>query len=95
MSWQLANEPRPGRGEMSLEAIQGLLWWIDGTAGFIKSLAQNHLVSSGSEGQTGSLDSMDNFVCSPIWNISLPDIHMWAKKIGAGIDPNNMEDDLF
>jgi len=92
MSWQLANEPRPGRGEMSLEAIQAYYDWIDGTAGFIKSLAPNHLVSSGSEGQTGSLDSMDIFVnAHQSEHIDYLTFHMWAKNWGW-IDPNNMEE---
>ncbi|MCG8373347.1 MAG: hypothetical protein MI700_07425, partial [Balneolales bacterium] len=91
MSWQLANEPRPGRGEMPPEAIQAYYEWIDGAAGFIKSLAPNHLVSSGSEGKTGSLDSMEIFVkAHETDNIDYLTFHMWAKNWGW-INPSNME----
>ncbi len=91
MSWQLANEPRPGRGEMSPEAIQAYYDWIDGTAGFIKSLAPNQLVSSGSEGEKGSLDSIDIYVeAHKSENIDYLTFHMWAKNWGW-IDPSDME----
>lgn len=92
MSWQLANEPRPGRGEMPPEAIQAYYDWIDGTAAFIKKLDPNHLVSSGSEGERGSLDSMDIFVkAHDTPNIDYLTFHMWAKN-WSWIDPNNMEE---
>ncbi|MFV1883253.1 MAG: glycoside hydrolase 5 family protein [Balneola sp.] len=92
MSWQLANEPRPGRGEMSPEAIQAYYDWIDGTAGFIKSLAPDQLVSSGSEGKTGSLDSMEIFVkAHNTPNIDYLTFHMWAKNWGW-INPKKMEE---
>ena len=91
MAWQLANEPRPGRGEMSPEAIQAYYDWIDKTAGFIKSLDENHLVSSGSEGETGSLDSMEIFIkAHTTQNIDYLTFHMWAKNWGW-IDPTDME----
>lgn len=90
MSWQLANEPRPGRGDMSPEEIQAYIDWIDGTARFIKSLAPNQLVSSGSEGETGSLDSMELFISAhQTPNIEYLTFHMWAKNWGW-IDPNDM-----
>lgn len=54
MSWQLANEPRPGTsgpdGESTLPAFYA---WVDGTAEYIHALDTNHLVSSGSEGAVG------------------------------------------
>ncbi len=62
MSWQLANEPRPGRdggsGENNLEAFYH---WIDTTAKFIHSLDPNHLVNAGSEGLVGMLQSEEYF----------------------------------
>jgi mannan endo-1,4-beta-mannosidase len=58
MSWQLSNEPRPGGseaiGKPNLPTFYG---WIRGTAGLIKSLDPNHLVSTGSEGLKGCLES--------------------------------------
>ncbi len=83
MSWQLANEPRPGRGARSIADIPVYIDWVDKTAGFIKSLDSNHLVSTGSEGEIGSLDSMEVFVeahKSP--NIDYLTFHMWAKNWG-------------
>lgn len=91
MAWQLANEPRPGRGDMSPQDIQAYIDWIDQTAGYIKSLDSNHLVSSGSEGEIGSLDSMDIFVrAHNSDNIDYLTFHMWAKNWGW-INPDDME----
>lgn len=90
MSWQLANEPRPGTGQMPPEAIQAYYDWIEGTAGFIKTLDPNHLVSSGSEGERGSLDSMKIFIeAHDTPNIDYLTFHMWAKN-WSWIDPANM-----
>ena len=54
MSWQLANEPRPGTsgpdGEKNLSVF---FRWIDRTSEYIHSLDTNHLVSTGSEGAVG------------------------------------------
>jgi mannan endo-1,4-beta-mannosidase len=54
MSWQLANEPRPGtsgpEGERNLCVFYR---WIDRTAEYIHMLDTNHLVSTGSEGAVG------------------------------------------
>ena len=54
MSWQLANEPRPGTsgqdGEKNLDLFYG---WIRRTAEYIHMLDTNHLVSTGSEGAVG------------------------------------------
>jgi len=91
MSWQLANEPRPGRGDMSEQDIQAYIDWVDQTAGYIKSLSPNHLVSSGSEGEIGSLNSMDIFIdAHDTPNIDYLTFHMWAKNWGW-IDPQDME----
>jgi mannan endo-1,4-beta-mannosidase len=56
MAWQLANEPRPGGTEKAadLPAFHG---WIGDTARLIKSIDRNHLVSTGSEGLKGCLES--------------------------------------
>jgi len=91
MSWQLANEPRPGNGEMLTEAVQAYYYWIDSTAGFIKALDQNHLVSSGNEGEMGSLNLNEIFVkAHQTENIDYLTFHMWAKNWGW-IDPNDMQ----
>ncbi|MFN1835226.1 cellulase family glycosylhydrolase [Balneola sp. MJW-20] len=90
MSWQLANEPRPGSLEVSDEAIPVYIDWIDETAGFIKSLAPHQLVSSGSEGEVGSLLSMKLFVdAHRTPNIDYLTFHMWAKN-WRWLDPSDM-----
>ena len=58
MSWQLANEPRPGgSSEAAGQHMQSYQSWIAGTARHIKSLDRNHLVSTGSEGLMGCVES--------------------------------------
>lgn len=57
MSWQLANEPRPGGGLAVAQAnMPAFLTWIRETATLIKSLDSNHLVSTGSEGLKGCVE---------------------------------------
>ncbi len=91
MSWQLANEPRPGQGPESLINVPSFVQWIDATAGFIKSLAPNHLVSTGNEGVMGSLDSMSVFIeAHESDNIDYLTFHMWAKNWGW-FDAQNAE----
>jgi mannan endo-1,4-beta-mannosidase len=58
MSWQLANEPRPapdaaGNQTHATQYVE----WVHETAEFIHSLDPNHLVSTGSEGIFGSVQS--------------------------------------
>lgn len=83
MSWQLANEPRPGQGEGSLKDVPAFIEWIDETSGFIQKLTTYQLVSTGNEGYMGSLDSMSVFIDahdSP--NVDYLTFHMWAKNWG-------------
>lgn len=83
MAWQLANEPRPGQGAGSIPEIPNYIQWIDKTAGYIQSLDENHLVSTGSEGFMGSLDSMQVFIdAHNTPNIDYLTFHMWAKNWG-------------
>ncbi len=90
MSWQLANEPRPGRGKISTMEIQAYYNWIYETAKYIKSLDPNHLVSTGSEGVVGSLNSTEIYKNAHISDfIDYLTFHMWAKNWNW-IDPNNM-----
>lgn len=58
MSWQLANEPRPGgSAETAAVNMSAYQRWIAETARLIKSLDPNHLVSTGSEGLMGCVES--------------------------------------
>jgi mannan endo-1,4-beta-mannosidase len=56
MSWQLANEPRPG-GSLAKAQFPAFYAWIARTADFIKKRDPNHLVSTGNEGLKGCLES--------------------------------------
>lgn len=58
MAWQLANEPRPGgTPETAAPLLDAFYRWVQGTARLIKSLDRNHLVSTGSEGIKGTVES--------------------------------------
>ncbi len=58
MAWQLANEPRPGGSErIGTPNLPSFYAWIRNTASLIKSLDPNHLVSTGSEGLKGCLET--------------------------------------
>lgn len=55
LSWQLANEPRPGGSDEVIDvALASYYDWIDRSAQQIRSLAPNHLVSLGHEGLQGA-----------------------------------------
>jgi mannan endo-1,4-beta-mannosidase len=83
MSWQLANEPRPGDRDEGHAHVQAWIDWIDKTSAFIKQLAPNQLVSSGAEGSRGSLDVMDYFVrAHQSEHVDYLTFHMWAKNWG-------------
>ncbi len=58
MSWQLANEPRPGGSATAIATnMSAYQAWIGETAQFIKALDDAHLVSTGSEGLKGCGES--------------------------------------
>ncbi len=58
MSWQLANEPRPGGSDaVARPNLPAFYAWVSGTARLIKSLDPNHMVSTGSEGLKGCIES--------------------------------------
>lgn len=83
MSWQLANEPRPGQGEESMKDVPAFLSWIGETSGFIKELAPRQLVSTGNEGSMGSLRSMEVFRKAHAFDtVDYLTFHMWAKNWG-------------
>jgi len=58
MAWQLANEPRPGgSAAVAARRMPAFRAWVAATAALIKSLDPNHLVSTGSEGLKGCVES--------------------------------------
>ncbi len=60
MSWQLANEPRPGGSDaVAVKNLPTFYRWIDRTARYIKTLDPHHLVCTGSEGLKGSIERED------------------------------------
>jgi mannan endo-1,4-beta-mannosidase len=79
MSWQLANEPRPGLpGPGGRRNLNHFFEWIGSTAAYIHELDRNHLVSTGSEGCVGCLDSEENFLqAHGIPGIDYLTFHVW------------------
>jgi mannan endo-1,4-beta-mannosidase len=84
MSWQLANEPRPGPDNPETRAsLPTFNRWIDGTAAFIHSLDTNHLVSSGSEGTVALSWEAEPYIQShQSRSIDYLTFHLWAKNWG-------------
>jgi mannan endo-1,4-beta-mannosidase len=83
MSWQLANEPRPGNGDEGRENARAFIEWVHESARFIKALAPNQLVSTGNEGLMGCLGSEEIYVeahKSPY--VDYLTFHMWPKNWG-------------
>ncbi|MGD8176404.1 glycoside hydrolase 5 family protein [Marinimicrobium sp. ARAG 43.8] len=83
MSWQLANEPRPGSHIHGPEHFDAYKTWIHETAKYIHSLAPYQLVSTGSEGARGALDDIELFReahASPY--VDYLTFHMWLKNWG-------------
>ncbi|MDO3387553.1 cellulase family glycosylhydrolase [Gilvimarinus sp. SDUM040013] len=81
MSWQLANEPRPGSDADGRPFYPAFAEWVDTTAGFIKALAPQQLVSTGNEGAMGTLGDADLFERSHASdNVDYLTFHMWIKN---------------
>lgn len=77
MSWQLANEPRPGGSDAGIARhLDAYYAWIDGTAALIRSLDPNHLVSLGHEGTQGANGS-EAIVRRAHQNIDYLTAHIW------------------
>jgi mannan endo-1,4-beta-mannosidase len=94
MSWQLVNEPRPGRDEPGVKNLPAFYRWIDETAAFIHSLDSNHLVNAGSEGTVGTLGSEEYFLKAyQTPNIDYLNLHLWPLNWGW-FDPKRWEETL-
>jgi mannan endo-1,4-beta-mannosidase len=95
MSWQLANEPRPGRpGTVAEKNLPAFYQWIDRTAGYIHSLDPNHLVSTGSEGTVGTLQNAEYFLEShKTPNVDYLTMHLWPQNWGW-FDPKKIPETL-
>ncbi len=95
MAWELANEPRPGPDDSTgIANIPAFMKWIHGTAEYIHSIDPNHLVTTGSEGIIGTLQSEKYFLeehDSPY--IDYMNFHLWAKNWGW-FDPHHIDETL-
>jgi mannan endo-1,4-beta-mannosidase len=88
MTWELANEPRPGTDDADDKSIQVFCKWVDETARFIHAQAPNHLVCSGSEGIWGCLKKPEVFIrAHQTPAIDYVTVHMWLKNWGWLKDP--------
>ena len=82
MTWELANEPRPG-ADAAVSGVREFCQWVDATARFIHAQDPNHLVCTGSEGIHGCLDKPEVFVkAHETPAIDYVTVHMWLKNWG-------------
>ena len=91
LSWQLANEPRPGGSSAAgRNHMKAYLAWIGGTARLIKSIDPNHMISTGSEGTMGCIDSekcVADAHRSP--SIDYVNAHIWPQN-WSWADPKDL-----
>ena len=88
MSWQHANEPRPGGSDEAIARHQSAyLGWIGSTAALIRSLDANHLISLGQEG-TQATNGREELVVAAHENVDYLTAHIWPLNWGwvAGDD---------
>lgn len=89
LSWQLANEPRPGNSKANDKEKKIYVDWINGVTAYIKELDPHHLVSTGSEGLMGSVnDEKLFFDAHASKNVDYLTYHMWIRNWGW-IDKTN------
>lgn len=91
MSWQLANEPRPGGSDaVALKQMSAYLAWIGATARLIKSIDPNHLVSTGSEGTQGCIGRDDCVVHAHEFpEVDYVTAHIWPQN-WSWADPKDL-----
>ena len=84
MTWELANEPRPGPdGGTPEKEVTAFCDWVDATARFIHERAPHQLVCTGSEGIMGSLGKPEVFIAAhKTPAIDYVTVHMWLKNWG-------------
>jgi sialate O-acetylesterase len=91
MSWQLANEPRPGNSKATAQEKATYVKWIADSAHYIRSLDGRHMVSTGSEGLAGSAEDGQLYLDAH----RTPDIayltyHLWPTN-WSWFDPKQPE----
>ncbi|WP_040787216.1 glycoside hydrolase 5 family protein [Massilia niastensis] len=83
LSWQLANEPRPGSASATPEEKAAYVKWIADSAAYIRSLDPHHLVSTGSEGLAGSARDAQLFLdAHRTPAVDYLTYHLWPKNWG-------------
>ena len=83
MAWELANEPRPLNVGNLDNNIKVFANWVDTMASYIHSIAPNQLVTTGSEGTKGTLNSVDYaFKANQSRYIDYITFHIWPKNWG-------------
>jgi len=81
MSWQLANEPRPGSDINASPNFDAFVKWVDETADFIKQLAPKQLISTGNEGWMGTAGSKELYEKTHASkHVDYLTFHMWAPN---------------
>lgn len=89
MSWQLANEPRPGSDANARPNYTAFVAWIADSAALLKKLAPRQLVSTGNEGWMGTAGDRKLFVTAhAARHVDYLTYHMWAPNWGW-FDPKN------
>lgn len=81
LSWQLANEPRPGSSKTTAKEKDIYVKWVNDSAKYIHDLDANHMVSTGSEGLMGSVNDEKVYSdahASPYINYLT--YHMWIRN---------------
>lgn len=91
MSWQLANEPRPGGSKgVVYDAMPAFNSWVNETAAYIKSLDPNHMVSTGSEGLQGCLNDPECVTATHrSKDIDYLTAHIWPEN-WSWVDARNL-----
>ncbi|MGE5458786.1 MAG: glycoside hydrolase 5 family protein [Methanococcaceae archaeon] len=91
MTWELANEPRPGNPKID-NNLDAFYKWIDETSKYIHSIDPNHLVCTGSEGLVGSTASEEVFLkAHKSQYVDYLTFHMWPKN-WSWIDPEKFNE---
>ena len=91
LSWQLANEPRPGNATSTPEQKSTYVRWIAGTARYIRSLDGKHMVSTGSEGLKGSAEDGKLYLdAHRTRDIAYLTYHLWPTN-WSWFDPKQPE----
>jgi len=83
LSWQLANEPRPGNWKVSAADKAVYVKWVDESAKYIHSLDANHMVSTGAEGLMGAVNDDKLYMeTHASKNVDYMTYHMWIRNWG-------------